>query len=371
MEEPKSVKASESFRDTSGTPSMTDSKGHPIDLQDPSQFAPKYPAKFASALTADENVWIDAEDLLLGGVPPERSPTVQNFAFPRSLDPSTVPEPPQLARPRRLVRLMALLVMASVVAGAFFVMWGRDKPPRGGDEADTSSLVTRFSALVAGDSRHPIESTPHLVVTRAPGDLHLDEATTLGVAVDGAASGAQVVIGGVPAGSVFSAGRSIGTAAWSLPAWQIETATLTPPRGFVGVMAVAITLMQANGNLTDRKVVHLQWVPETPALQVPEPAISRRLDPSELNALIARANALVATGDLSGARLLYRRAAEAGNARAALTLAETYDPDVLETLGESGLAPNVGMARAWYKKAKELGSADAPARLERLQRRTE
>jgi hypothetical protein len=373
MEEPKSVEASESFRDSSGTPSMTDPKGRPIDVEGPSQFAPKYPAKFASALSDDDNVWIDAEDLLLGGVPRERSPTVQNLAFPRSLDPSTVPEPPQLSRPRRLVRLVALLVMASVVAGAFVVIWGRDnKPPPGGDEADKSSLVTRLSALVAGESRQPItESAPHLVVTRVPGDLHRDEATTLGVAVDGAASGAQVVVGGVAAGSVFSAGRSIGTAAWSLPAWQIETATLMPPRSFVGVMDVAITLMQANGNLTDRKVVHLQWVPETSSLQVPEPTISRRLDPSELNALVARANALVATGDLSGARLLYRRAAEAGNARAALTLAETYDPDVLATLGESGLAPNVGMARAWYKKAKELGSADATARLERLERRSE
>ena len=372
MEEPKSVEASESFRDSSGAASMTDPKGRQIDLEGPSQFAPKFPARFASALSAEENVWIDAEDLLLGGVPRDRSPTVQNLTFPRSLDPSTVPEPPQLARPRRLVRLAALLVTASVVAGAFFVIWGRDKPPPGGDEADKSSLVTRLSALVAGESQHPTtESAPHLVVIRQPGDLHLDEATALGVAVDGAASGAQVVVSGVPAGSVFSAGRSIGTAAWSLPAWQIETATLKPPRGFVGVMDVAVTLMQANGNLTDRKVVHLQWVPETSSLQVPEPTISRRLDPSELNALVARANALVATGDLSGARLLFRRAAEAGNARAALTLAETYDPDVLQTLGESGLAPNVGMARAWYKKAKELGSADAPARLERLERRSE
>src|SRR5262249_41099481 len=103
MEEPKSVEASESFRDSSGAAAMTDPKGRQIDLEGPSQFAPKFPARFASALSAEENVWIDAEDLLLGGVPRDRSPTVQNLTFPRSLDPSTVPEPPQLARPRRLV----------------------------------------------------------------------------------------------------------------------------------------------------------------------------------------------------------------------------------------------------------------------------
>jgi hypothetical protein len=344
---------------------MTDASGRPLGLEDHSQYAPKYPAKFQSALTAEENVWIDAEDVLLR----ERSPTVPNFAFPRSLDPSTVPEPPQLPQSRRSFRLAALLGVASVVAGTIFVMWNRDKPPREGNQADNSSLVSRLSALVAGDVRQPAESTPHLVVTGALGQLHRDAVTTLGVAVDGAANSAQVVIGGVTVGSVFSVGRSIGPTAWSLPAWQIETATLTPPRGFVGGMDVAITLMQANGSLMDRKVVHLEWVPETSP--PPEPLVSRRLNGTEQSALVARANALVATGDLAGARLLYRRAAEAGNARAALTLAETYDPIVLETLGESGLAPNVTMARAWYKKAKELGSTEALARLERLERRSD
>jgi hypothetical protein len=351
---------------------MTDSKGRPVDLEDLSQYAPKYPAKFKSALTADDNVWIDAEDLLVGTVPHDPSPTGQNLAFPRSLDPSIVPEPPPFARSRRPLGLLAFLGLASVVAGTIFIMWGRDKPPGGGDEADKNSLVSRLSSLVAGDSRHvTAAAAPRLVATGALGELHPDESTTLGVAVDGAASGAQVVIGGVTAGSMLSVGRPIGPTAWSLPAWQIETATLTPPKGFVGVMDVAVTLMQANGSLTDRKSVHLKWVPETPVLQPPEPSVSRRLDPSELNAIIARANALVATGDLSGARLLYRRAAEAGNARAALTLAETYDPVVLENLGESGLAPNVAMARAWYKKAQELGSTDAVARLERLEHQSE
>jgi hypothetical protein len=344
---------------------MTDSIGRPVGFEDPSQYAPKYPAKFRSTLSAEENVWIDAEDVLLR----ERSPTVQSLGFPRSLDPSTVPEPPQFTQTRRPLRLAALLGVASVVVGTIFVMWNRDKPPGEGNDADKSSLMSRMSALVAGDARHTEVSTPHLVVTGILGELHRDAPTTLGVGVDGAANSAQVVIGGVMVGSVFSVGRSIGPTAWSLPAWQIETATLTPPRGFVGAMDVAITLMQANGSLMDRKVVHLQWVPE--ASRPAEALVSRRLDPGEQNALVARGNALVATGDLAGARLLYRRAAEAGNARAALTLAETYDPVVLENLGESGLAPNVTMARAWYKKANELGSTEALARLERLERRSE
>src|SRR5215831_8608151 len=370
MGDPEPIQASESFDDTSGSRSMTDSKGRPVDLEDPSQFAPKFPAKFKSSLSADEDVWIDAEEFLLGDVPRDRSPTVQNLPFPRSLDPTIVPEPPPLAQQRPSVRLLTLLGLVSVVAGVFVVMWNRDKPSFGGDEANKGSLVSRLSALVAGDTHDATTSATRLVVTEAPGGLHVDEATTLGLAVDGEAGGAQLVIGGITAGSVFSGGRSIGPTAWSLPASQIETATLTPPRGFAGVMDVAVTLMLVNGSLSDRKVVRLEWLPETSAFQ-PTPSVSRRIDPGELTALVARGNALVATGDLSGARLLYRRAAEAGNARAALTLAETYDPIVLETLGESGLAPNVAMARLWYKKANELGSTEALARLERLERRSE
>jgi TPR repeat protein len=82
-------------------------------------------------------------------------------------------------------------------------------------------------------------------------------------------------------------------------------------------------------------------------------------------------NALEVTGDLAGARLVFQRAAEAGNARAAFMLAETYDPIVLENLGELGLASDVKAGRIWYGKAKELGSEAAQERLQRLAHRSD
>ena len=51
---------------------------------------------------------------------------------------------------------------------------------------------------------------------------------------------------------------------------------------------------------------------------------------------------------------------------AALTLGETYDPVVLKRLGVIGLSGDTAQARDWYRKAAELGSADAPQRLEQL-----
>jgi hypothetical protein len=92
----------------------------------------------------------------------------------------------------------------------------------------------------------------------------------------------------------------------------------------------------------------------------------QQLDPSEIASSLKRADDLIASGDLAAARLVLRRAANAGDARAAMTLGGTYDPVILEKLGVHGFVPDVAMARVWYEKAKKFGSAEAPQRLELL-----
>ena len=106
------------------------------------------------------------------------------------------------------------------------------------------------------------------------------------------------------------------------------------------------------------------------AAAVAEPMILRdaihHLDPNEIAASLKRADALIASGDLAAARLVLRRAADAGDARAAMTLGETYDPAVLEKLGVHGVVPDLAMARGWYEKAKQFGATEATQRLELL-----
>ena len=87
-------------------------------------------------------------------------------------------------------------------------------------------------------------------------------------------------------------------------------------------------------------------------------------DSQELATLVKRGQQLAASGDVSAARLMLRRAADERNAHAALALGATYDPNVLETLGIRGVVPDIAAARSWYKKAKEYGSAEASRRLE-------
>jgi len=102
-----------------------------------------------------------------------------------------------------------------------------------------------------------------------------------------------------------------------------------------------------------------------PALMIPGEG-THHLDPNEIASSLRRADDLIASRDLAAARLVLRRAANAGNARAAMTLAGTYDPVILEKLGVHGFVPDVAMARVWYEKAKKFGSAEAPQRLELL-----
>ena len=107
-------------------------------------------------------------------------------------------------------------------------------------------------------------------------------------------------------------------------------------------------------------------VPEAVA---PPPDAIHHLEPAEIAALTQRANALIATGDIAAARLVLRRAAEAGDGRAAMTLGGTYDPSVLEKLGVHGVVPDMAIARSWYEKAKRFGAPEATTQLEPLANR--
>jgi hypothetical protein len=88
-----------------------------------------------------------------------------------------------------------------------------------------------------------------------------------------------------------------------------------------------------------------------------------RLDGEEIAILIKRGKDLLADGDLAAARLLLRRAAEAGSAEGALTLGTTFDPAVLRRLGAIGAMADPAKARQWYQRAAELGSSAASQQL--------
>ena len=71
-------------------------------------------------------------------------------------------------------------------------------------------------------------------------------------------------------------------------------------------------------------------------------------------------------GDIVTARMIFERAAKAGDAAAALALAAAYDPIVLAKVGVLGMDTDVEKARIWYANALSLGAAQAADRLNAL-----
>jgi hypothetical protein len=102
------------------------------------------------------------------------------------------------------------------------------------------------------------------------------------------------------------------------------------------------------------------------AAAAPPPA-SLSLASDEIAMLLRRGKDAFSTGDLAAARLLLRRAAEAGSAEAALALGATFDPLVIRRLGAIGAAPDAAQARQWYQKAVALGSPTASQPLAQLE----
>ena len=170
----------------------------------------------------------------------------------------------------------------------------------------------------------------------------------------------------------------LGTSVATDPAEQFPKMPLSNGQGGVSAKAA-----QESGNLQEPRsqfdlseftaVAPAPSVPVAPGLEpssapnrtLPE-FVTRQLDRDELASMFQRADDFIKSGDLSSARLLLKRGAEAGDARATLTLAGTFDPNVLKTLGFQESVADVAMARFWYDRAQKLDEAEAPRRIQEL-----
>ena len=97
-----------------------------------------------------------------------------------------------------------------------------------------------------------------------------------------------------------------------------------------------------------------------------DPAV--QLDNDEMTRLIKRGKDFLAQGNFASARLLFKRAADAGSAEAALALGSTYDPSVIKQLGAVSITPDIDGALKWYETAADHGSAEAAGLFANLMR---
>ena len=184
---------------------------------------------------------------------------------------------------------------------------------------------------------------------------------------------------------------------WLLYGKESKGAVISPPPHFVGVMKLTVSLIVGSDvNPSEIRPLRFKWVAEkVTAIKLPverrtaakvqdeAPSLAKVLEeappatkpksqtinqppPDETAALLKRGIELIASRDFAAARLVLRRAAEAGNARAAFALAGTYNPITLGELQAHGLSPDLATARHWYERAIELGSPDASRELQVL-----
>lgn len=155
---------------------------------------------------------------------------------------------------------------------------------------------------------------------------------------------------------------------------------MTPSRGRSGWMIAAVVLLLLAGGgyfaYTNYFQKHDEVAAATPSSSNPPETKSASADASRPSvretvgaylatnptpeAMLAKAKEFEQAGELNGAFLVWRRAAEAGSAPAQLELASFYDP--LATPRKAGFTPDGARAADWYERAALAGSAEAQRR---------
>jgi hypothetical protein len=148
------------------------------------------------------------------------------------------------------------------------------------------------------------------------------------------------------------------------PAPTVQASTQAP-REMPSRDEIALALKSAHQSLAPAAEIRQPIVVAPPENVALPPA--RNIGADELATLMTRARGLLAAGDIPSARLLLERAADGQEPSAALLLAQTYDPAVLGTQDMRNINTDPALARTWYQRAAQLGSADAQRRLSQLQ----
>jgi hypothetical protein len=211
--------------------------------------------------------------------------------------------------------------------------------------------IQRISLRPIGSPNQPLRLEPH-----KPAQLSVQ------IEPDEAANEPFILaLSNAPAGTMLIGATQISSDTCFLAPSSADRLEIALPEWSTSVFEITLVLRRTDGLLAAQTKA---WI------AVPPPSGRLPADPKigEATAkdLVARADRLLEKGDIVGARAIYQRAAELGDASAALALGATYDPNRLWSLGALGLVGNKERARQWYQRASELGHREAKTRLEAL-----
>lgn len=178
-----------------------------------------------------------------------------------------------------------------------------------------------------------------------------------------------VRIRGLPPAASVPQGHAITAGAWAVPLVALPDLVIGLPEGLSGSSDVAITLVTADGGVLAESKTKLVVALHSQAGAQPKDAAPLRITPDDRERALqlhARGLEQLELGNIVAARRFFELATEAGLPQSVMALAGTYDPAELARLGAFGPRPDVEVARNWYRKAREMGAADAEQRLQRL-----
>jgi hypothetical protein len=272
------------------------------------------------------------------------------------------------------------------------------------EDSTWSPALSRWQGLKSSLFPTPPRKPAPTLIVRDNSGL-INEPLELGISVDAPAPGTTVVINRLPAVARLTAGARVSANQWRVPAQEISNAAIIPPANFVGEMNLSVELHGADGGTLVAAFDRLSWTspqpassvvasasatptvppgppavvapqqpqamaspPPTAALVTPQARVepAGELSPNEIASFVRRAQELLASGDLQGARALLLHAAAAHDARAALFLAKTFDPMVSRQSGAADPAQDLAQARSWYQIARDWGSPEAQRQLDAL-----
>jgi hypothetical protein len=224
--------------------------------------------------------------------------------------------------------------------------------------------------------------------------------TALGIRVgppDAVPRNSFLRVHGLPPTAALSDGHSIAPGAWAVSLAALPDLRIMLPPGAAGRAEIVITLVAVDGSVLaetratltiagarqlERGQAQRDAGPPTAAtilragapLQAqadaaeprgPAPAVTPQ-DRDRAQRMMKKGDAQLDEGNVSAARLLYERAADAGLAQAAMALAATFDAAEFARLKLRGIDADPKEARRWYERARQLGAADADERLRRI-----
>jgi hypothetical protein len=274
------------------------------------------------------------------------------------LDPEIVPEPPADPRRSALIPVLLAIAFAAVVAyGVTAISWPQSVTQQANPATDRVATVAPEPAP-SPQSRLVVEDQ----------QAFANEPLALGVSVNNAITDETLRLAGLAEGTRLSAGERADDFSWRLRLHELQGLYLYAPTNFVGVMHTGIDLIAPDHRVLDRRGVRLEWlVKKKNPTQVGKQADTDKsgaigyqtMSQEEAATLMKRAEDFLNSGDITAARILFMRLADAGIADGAFAAANSYDPRYLAQNHVVGMQGDEAKARALYQRAMQLGSTEA------------